>query len=81
MTLFDCSLHSCGTVTAIGGDGQTHRRLVDLGLLGATYRVRAKNARLMLVDFGAVSAVVEARIAANIEILEGLHENSVMRKP
>ncbi|MCH5155241.1 MAG: ferrous iron transport protein A [Clostridiales bacterium] len=70
MTLFDCSVGSSGTVVQIGGSAYTHRRLVDLGLTGASYRVRARNANSVLVDFGSVSCVIRSDIAANIKILE-----------
>ena len=42
MTLSDCEMHGEYTVAAIGGDVETHRRLVDMGLLGATATVRAR---------------------------------------
>lgn len=80
MTLFDCSVNSSGRVSEIGGGENTHRRLVDLGLNGASYRVRAKTARAVLVDFGPISAVIQADVAANIKVLERCYENSVMRK-
>ena len=70
MTLFDCSVGSHGSVTQIVGGDKTHRRLVDLGLLGAFYRVRARNAHSVLVDFGSVSCVIQSNIAANIKVLE-----------
>ena len=81
MTLFDCSVNSSGRVSEIAGGAETHRRLVDLGLNGASFYVRAKTARAVLVDFGAVSAVIQADVAANIQVLERCYENSVMRKP
>lgn len=71
MTLFDCDRYSVGTVKAIGGDRDTHRRLADMGLLGAKYRVRVVKKRSVLVDFGTeFSAVVEADIAAQVEVIE-----------
>lgn len=70
MTLNDCSVNSTGTVSAIGGTAGTRRRLVDLGLIGARYCVRAKNAHSVLVDIGAVSWVLQSSVAANITILE-----------
>lgn len=70
MTLFDCSVNSSGIVSDIGGTAETHRRLVDLGLMGAVYRVRARNSHSVLVDFGAVSAVIQSNVAANIKVLE-----------
>ncbi len=64
MTLFDGP--SRGVVTAVGGDEQTHRRLVDLGLLGARYTVEAKRKRAVLVDYGEFSAVSGADVASMI---------------
>ena len=70
MTLFDCSVASSGKITRIDGSAETHRRLVDLGLLGASYRVRARNRHSVLVDFGATSCVIQSDVAANIKVLE-----------
>ena len=70
MKLFDCRVGSSGYVAHIGGGYETHRRLVDLGLLGASYCVRARNRHSALVDFGAVSCVIQSSVAANIEIRE-----------
>ncbi|MDE6029402.1 MAG: ferrous iron transport protein A [Clostridiales bacterium] len=70
MTLFDCSVNGSGTVTQIGGGDATHRRLVDLGLLGARFHVRARNKHSVLVDFGPMSCVIQSSVAANITILE-----------
>lgn len=70
MTLFDCSVNSSGVVTQINGGEKTHRRLVDLGLLNACYRVRARNKHSVLVDFGSTSCVIQSNVAANITILE-----------
>ncbi|MDE7164605.1 MAG: ferrous iron transport protein A [Clostridiales bacterium] len=70
MTLFDCSAGSCGIVSEIGGSRSVHRRLAELGLIGASYRVRARNAHSVLVDFGNVSCVIQSSVAANIKILE-----------
>ena len=70
MTLFDCTVGSSGYVTQIGGGAETHRRLVDLGLIGAFYRVRARNRHSVLVDFGPTSCVIQSSVAANIEIRE-----------
>ena len=70
MTLFDCGVGFTGTVTRIGGGEDTHRRLVDLGLIGAFLHVRAKNKHSVLVDFGSSSCVIQSTVAANIEIRE-----------
>ena len=81
MTLFDCSVHSFGTVTNVGGDDATRRRLVDMGALGATYLVRAKTKRAILVDVDGISLVVEQPTAAKITVLEkGCHETRALRK-
>lgn len=81
MTLFDCLVHSYGTVTQIGGDEKTRRRLVDMGVVGATYLVRAKTGRAILVDVDGISLVVEQPTAAKITVLEkGCHENRALRK-
>ena len=69
MTLFDCPVGSHGRVTEIGGGG-THRRLVELGLSDASYRVRARNKSSVLVDFGSISCVIQCDVAANIQVLE-----------
>ena len=70
MTLFDCRVGSSGYVTKIGGGADTHRRLVDLGLIDACYRVRARNRHSVLVDFGPTSCVIQSSVAANIQIRE-----------
>lgn len=81
MTLFDCSVHSFGTVTNVGGDETTRRRLVDMGVVGAAYLVRAKTGRAILVDVDGISLVVEQSTAAKITVLEkGCHENRALRK-
>lgn len=69
MTLLDCKAQDGGTVRAIGGDRETHRRLVDMGLLDVAYDVKFKRKRSMLVDFrGEFSAVVTSAAAAQIEV-------------
>lgn len=71
MSLSDCSVQSSGTVIEIGGGARTHRRLVDLGLLGCSYRVRAKTKQSMLVDFNGVSAVIALDVAEKITVTDG----------
>lgn len=66
MTLFDSP--SRGTVTAVGGDDQTHRRLVDLGLLGAKYTIKARRKSAVLVDYGDFSAVSSADVSSMIVV-------------
>ena len=69
MTLLDCKAQDSGTIRAIGGDADTHRRLVDMGLLDVGYGVRCKRKRSMLVEFcGDFSAVVASSVAAQIEV-------------
>ncbi|MCH5165470.1 MAG: hypothetical protein J1G01_03610 [Clostridiales bacterium] len=71
MTLFDCNTESAGVVGAIRGDLETHRRLVDMGLLGVEYLVRAKKKQSLLSDFGSqFSAVVQSSVAEQIEVIE-----------
>lgn len=55
--VFD-GLNNSGVIEAIGGDADTHRRLVDMGLLGAKYSVKARRKNAALIDFGEFSAVV-----------------------
>lgn len=50
--------NNSGVIEAIGGDADTHRRLVDMGLLGAEYSVKARRKNAALIDFGDFSAVV-----------------------
>lgn len=71
MTLIDCKAGDAGRVIALGGDIPTRRRLADIGLLGSEFSVRAVNESSLLADFGALSAVVELALAANIEVLCG----------
>lgn len=69
MTLLDCKAQDRGVVRAIGGDADTHRRLVDMGLLDVGYDVRFKRKRSMLVEFrGEFSAVLTSAVAAQIEV-------------
>ncbi len=69
MTLSDCEMYGEYTVAAIGGDVETHRRLVDMGLLGLTATVRARKKSSLLADFGSdFSAVVHTTIANSIEV-------------
>ncbi len=82
MTLFDLATHDSGTVHKITADDpDTHRRLVDMGLIGADVRVRAKRRRSILVDFSdSFAAVLEADTADRIEVINVRHENSALRK-
>lgn len=70
MTLFDCTVGSLGEIAEIGGGENTHRRLIDLGLMQSGFRVRAKTKQSVLVDFGGVSCVIRANVAANIQVHE-----------
>ncbi len=67
MTLFD-SPKPCGVIKAIGCDEATHRRLVDMGLLDAKYRVKARRRGAVLVDYGGFSAVTRKELAESIEV-------------
>lgn len=79
MTLFDVKAQSAGIVVGIGGDMQTHRRLVDMGLLGCEYGVRAKRKQSMLVEFRReFSLVVTSSVAREIEVKQS--ENSAVRQ-
>lgn len=69
MTLFDCSSDN-GSVKAVGGDAETHRWLVDIGLLGAKFIVKSRKKNAVLVDFGDFSAVVCGNAAKCIEVVE-----------
>ncbi|MDE7463994.1 MAG: ferrous iron transport protein A [Clostridiales bacterium] len=68
-SLFDC-LGTNGVIKSIGCDGDTHRRLVDMGLLGASYAIKARRNGGALVDYGDFSAVTRFRIAREIEVEE-----------
>ena len=71
MTLLGCSVQRSGKVIAIGCGEHAHRRLVDMGLIGSTFTVRAKSRRAVLVEFDiGFSAVLSADTASEIEILE-----------
>lgn len=84
MTLFDCA--PIGRIKAIYGDESSHRRLADLGLIGADYTVKAKRGNALLVEFsagsGSFSAVIDKRIAETIQVIEcESNELSALRKP
>lgn len=78
MTLFECST---GRISSIGGDSDTHRRLVDLGLIGAAVSVKAKVKTAVLVDFGEFRASVGENTAKQIIVSDGVYENCALRKP
>ncbi|MDE6401266.1 MAG: hypothetical protein K2L54_01490 [Clostridiales bacterium] len=62
-------MHVEYTVAAISGDRNVRRRLVDMGLLGATATVRARKKSSVLADFGSdFSAVVQSSVAERIEV-------------
>ena len=69
MTLFDFEGQR-GKVTAVGGDGDTHRRLVDMGLIDAGFTVRARKKVGALVDYGDFCAVTGDDIAKQIFVIE-----------
>ncbi len=67
-------------IVAIGGDFCTHRRLVDMGLLGMSVRINARRGGATLINFGEFSAVVDNRIAEQITVVEDGYEHSSLRK-
>ena len=71
MTLFD-SPNDDGMITAINGDAETHRRLVDLGLVNARSRIiaRRKSAGCGYFEHGGAGfgAVVVAEIAKRLGV-------------
>lgn len=69
MTLFDFDGKK-GKVTAVGGDGDTHRRLVDMGLIDAEFCVRARKKAGALVDYGDFCAVTGETVARKIFVTE-----------
>ncbi|MCH5162843.1 MAG: hypothetical protein J1G38_05080 [Clostridiales bacterium] len=66
-SIFD-SENNSGVIKSVGCDGDTHRRLVDMGLLGATYRIKAKKRGSALIDFGDFSAVTRDELSRSIEV-------------
>ena len=69
MTLFDCKPNTVGKIGAIGGDADTHRRLVDMGLMDMGCFVRVKSRRAVLADFDCgFTAVVQSDLATEIEV-------------
>ncbi len=78
MTLNDCAGAS-GVIKSIDGDDATRMRLVDMGLVGAGFKIRAKKYGAMLIDFYGeswrFSAVVDQRVARRIGITETGTEN------
>lgn len=78
MTLFDCEQGGGGYIVSVGGSEKTHRRLVDMGLLGARFYVRARVGRSMLVDFDdSFSAVIEYALAKQTEVIQNCESRSV----
>lgn len=71
MTLFDRNVNS-GYIGSIGGDGDMHRRLVDMGLLDARFTVKSRKKNALLADFGDFSAVVCEKVARCIETVDKL---------
>lgn len=86
MTLFDLPCDAFGIITGIDGDAVTHRRLADMGLIGATFRIRARKSQAVLVDFDTLSAfVIERKIAEHITAVEVIEtdvcKNRAVRQP
>lgn len=81
MTLSDCKAGSSGKIAAVRGDADTHRRLVDMGILDGEYLVRAVRGGARLVEFcGEFSIVAAQPIATQIEVTRH-HENRAVRQP
>ncbi len=59
-----------GVIKRIGCDAETHRRLVDMGLIGAVFGVKVRRKGGALVDYGDFSAVTRNDLAAEIEVGE-----------
>lgn len=66
-SLLDC-LGTSGVIRSIGCDCDTHRRLVDMGILGATYNIKSCRRGGTLVDYGDFSAVTRDELAKEIEV-------------
>ncbi len=64
------SFSDCGVITSIACDDDTHRRLVDMGMLGVKYRVKSRRSGAMLVCYGDFSAVTRNELAAEITVRE-----------
>lgn len=62
------SAQKSGVIKRIGCDSDTHARLVDMGILGATYRIKAVRKGCALVDYGDFSAVTRDELAREIEV-------------
>lgn len=78
MTLFDCERGRHGRIVSVAADEKLHRRLVDMGLLGAHFFVRAKRGRSILVDLDdSFSAVIENALAQKLEVTESRENRSV----
>ena len=57
-----------GKIIGIAGDDETHRRLIDMGLVGLSYTVSARRGKALLVDFGDFFAVVRDDVAKIIGV-------------
>lgn len=68
MNLFDCRKR--GVIVSVGCDDDTHRRLVDMGLVGAEFTVKARRSGAALVDYGDFSAVTREALAREITVRE-----------
>lgn len=66
-SIFDCS-GADGVIKSVGCDDDTHRRLVDMGLIGASYHIKARRRGAALVDFGDFSAVTRDELSKQIEV-------------
>lgn len=59
---------SQGVIVSIDGDKETHRCLVDMGLVGASFAVKSKRKSGLLVDYGDFSAVTRIDVAKIINV-------------
>lgn len=58
-------------VAEVAGSKSVRRRLLDMGLLGASFVVIAKTKRAVLADFGTVAVVIDKPVACDIAVFEG----------
>ncbi len=78
MTLYDCTAPTA-VITAVGGDLKTHRRLVDMGLLGSAVEIAYRRGDSLLCRFGDFSATLGKDTAKMIYVV-GDNENRALRK-
>ncbi len=69
MNLSDYSLKR-GVIVSVGCDDDTHRRLVDMGLIGADFYIKSRRGGAALIDYGDFSAVTRNALAREITVRE-----------